>query len=102
GHGGGAGGMGERRRREAHHHGAQVVEHDPEKWVPVFGQDHAPTISSTPFAAVMSGARMMICPMKHASASIGVIAGSLALSAPVALAERAASAGVIKCEVKTF
>jgi hypothetical protein len=45
---------------------------------------------------------MMICPMKHASASIGVIAGSLALSAPSALAERAASVGVIKCEAKAF
>src|SRR5262245_23679904 len=41
---------------------------------------------------------MMICPMKHASASIGVIAASLALSAPIALAEPAASAGVIKCD----
>src|SRR5262249_1326547 len=45
---------------------------------------------------------MMICPMKHASASIGVIAVSLALSAPMALAGRAAPAGRVKCEGKAF
>ena len=45
---------------------------------------------------------MMTCAMKNASTSIGVIAGSLALSASIALAEPAASAGVIKCDVETF
>jgi hypothetical protein len=45
---------------------------------------------------------MMTCRLKNASASIGVIAGSLALSAPIGLAERAASAGVIKCDEETF
>jgi hypothetical protein len=24
---------------------AAILEHDPEKWAPVFGKDHAPTIS---------------------------------------------------------
>jgi hypothetical protein len=44
----------------------------------------------------------MTCAMKNASTSIGVIVGSLALAASIALAEPAASAGVIKCEAKTF
>ena len=44
----------------------------------------------------------MTCPIKTASASIGVIAGSLALSAPIALAEPAASPGVIKCDAEAF
>jgi hypothetical protein len=31
--------------------GAEVaLEHDPERWVPVFGKDHAPTISQSGMA----------------------------------------------------
>ncbi len=46
--GAGAGAQDHRRRhhgRRRQYRGGAAVEHDPEKWAPVFGKDHAPTIS---------------------------------------------------------
>ena len=37
-------------------------EHDPEKWIPVFGEDHAPAISMTPKSGYRFSNRLVPAP----------------------------------------